>query len=208
MQKTCHLVVRVMVVLSFGLFGLIACSDPQEANEENFSAALQEYLSTKPACLDWPDRRTYKMLNNRSRKLDALAEAGLLELHIFKPSKAAGTRRTRYQYILSKKGLTIAGVDDAGMAQRKLGAGEDLKLCYGKREVVDIDTFTPPRAMGPYTVSEVKYTWKLADVQDWVRNKSLESAFKLKKKLKQGPRKDTELLALTNKGWLHMSFLD
>ena len=88
--------------------------------------------------------------------------------------------------------------------QVKSGAfGQSGAFCYGHETVDSIVKWTEPAAMGPYTQSEVTYTYRIEDLAPWAKQAQVQQAFGDIRTTVKGISKadETAGLQLTNKGW-------
>lgn len=84
-----------------------------------------------------------------------------------------------------------------------LFGGKTSDFCYGQEKVDSIVKWTEPMTMGPYTMTQVTYTYKLENLADWAKRSDIQGAFPNIKTNVDGASK-TEAsaeLQLTNKGW-------
>ncbi|VAW82290.1 hypothetical protein MNBD_GAMMA14-144 [hydrothermal vent metagenome] len=181
-------------------FVLIGCSDPKDANKENFSKAIQEYLNQEKACMGIQGRYLDTGLYNEFTDLNEFVKIGLLKKEALKP-KSSMTRNVdpRVLYSLTEQGKEIS--------RKKEGfLGDTVLLCYGEKVITGVTNFTPPATMGGYTISRVKYTYKVTGIDDWVKNELLMKQYKnLRGELNSAntPLEEEATLMLTNAGWVH-----
>src|ERR1700733_7095578 len=114
--------IQVVMLAAAGAVLAAGCGDTRVANKENLAYALnhdysvnEDCLFAKPMPFPYEVALNDKLLTETRRRLDALAEAGLLERE---QSFANGTTINRYV-------LTAEG-------SRTEGKG---RFCYGRREV-------------------------------------------------------------------------
>lgn len=89
-------------------------------------------------------------------------------------------------------------------SQMKPGVfGQNAGFCYGHETIDSIVRWTEPAVMGPYTQSEVTYTYKIADLAPWAKQAEVQQAFGDIRTTVSGISKDDETagLQLTDKGW-------
>lgn len=177
---------------------LSACGDNQEASEGNFRAALQDDIGNMgPAvCLEAPaprmpfviDKRAAREhpgLADRVKRADALAKAGLLE----REDMSDGRQR----YKLTDEGRELYA--------REQGL-EQGGFCFGKVRIEGIDSFTPAQAIdGGYTVSHVRYSYRIDDLPSWAEEGSLHKAYKGGLEGLEDTQHKRAMMILTNKGW-------
>jgi hypothetical protein len=123
--------IQVMMLAAAGAVLAAGCGDTRVANKENLAYALnhdysvnQDCLFAKPMPFPYEVAMNDKLLAETRRRLDALAEAGLLEKE---QNLERGVTVNRYV-------LTAAGSQTAGKG----------RFCYGRREVTSVENFTAP----------------------------------------------------------------
>lgn len=188
---------RVLALLPLAAL-LSACGDAKEATEGNFRSALQDDVGNMgPAvCLEAPaprmpfvmDQRVVSQhpeLADRAKRADALARAGLLEREDLSDG--------RQRYTLTKEGRDLYARED-GLEQGG--------FCFGKVRIEGVDNFTPAQAIdGGYTVSHVRYSYKINDLPDWAEEDSLQKAYKGGLEGLDALQHKRAMMILTNKGW-------
>jgi len=127
-------------------------------------------------------------------QLEALAKAGLLSTTTAQKAelgKLAGY--TSYSVSSTKTAAFRTGDEDFPG-----GTG----LCFAKRKITKIESFTEPAdLMGP-KVSRVTYDYTLDDVAPWAKDAGIEAAFpEIKSILAQSNNQQTDGMVLTSTGW-------
>lgn len=177
---------------------LSACGNPQEASEGNFRTALQDDIDHMgPAiCLEAPARKIPFVIDARTasqrpdsaarqRRANALVEAGLLS------HEEISDGRQRYS-------LTDEGREIYGHAHGLEQGG----FCFGRVRLEAIDNFTPPQEIdGGYTVSHVRYSYRIDDIPDWSESDSLRKAYHGGLEGLDDNQHKRAMMILTNKGW-------
>lgn len=164
---------------------LVGCANPKAANERNFVEAVDAYLLSQKAkgefCLG---QRAYPASSSpgTANGDDALERLGYL------------TVTGQWSTMLSR-GNTYA-LTPKGQGHFTAGWG----FCFGTPKVTRIITFSEPSVFGPYTMSEVRYEYRIADIPDWARDESFR--WKIKPQIE-----DSATLILTNHGWVHETLL-
>ena len=80
------------------------------------------------------------------------------------------------------------------------------KLCYGRREVLDVTNYTEPAEAMGVKVTNVKFDYKIVGGAPWANNKVIAETYTwLPKKIAGDVAEDATDLALTNRGWVHHS---
>ncbi len=188
---------RVLALLPLAAL-LSACGDARDASESNFRSALQDDVGNMgPAiCLEAPAPRLPFVMDNRAasqnpdmadraRRANALTEAGLLE------REDISDGRQRYK-------LTKEGRDSYARAHGLEQGG----FCFGKVRIEGVDNFTPAQAIdGGYTVSHVRYSYKIRDIPSWAEEDSLRKAYKGGLEGIEEAQHKRAMMILTNKGW-------
>jgi len=190
---------------------LVACSDPKAASKQNFKVAVQKYLDAAyPKCYlfaNFPETFEWDLTNLRP-KLDAMVKIGLVSVKI-EPREERDmfgkkNNRSMPTYRLTEEGKkyfnTNAGKSIAG---KPMGA-----FCFGKAAVNDIKQFTEPSDMLGVRVSQVSYTYKVSDLPVWVNSPEIQKAipeFMADAKSQNTPVSRSEMVILTNNGWVHQA---
>jgi hypothetical protein len=178
-------------------FTLAACGSIKDANKSNFRKAIQAYLDAQPGlCASIPARELPFTLMEREvnsfRKpqAEALVDAGLLSKRDTEAKALFGkiVPATEYQ------------ITDAG---KKVRVVNQNAFCSGKYSLVEVDNFTEPNNMIGMTISEVKFRYKVKNLDAWAKTESLRTAFKNFENETQGDVQGKAILILTNNGWVH-----
>ncbi len=200
--------IRIIATLAFVAI-ISGCADPKAASEENFRAAIQQYLDTKyPKCYvhtNFPATIDFD-IGGVKEKLHALAEAGLL-------SESEGTAE-RKGFGNSKSTITVPSFDltDEGKkfynpdVSKTMGGKTIGGFCIGKATVKDVGPFTEPSDMLGQRISRVNYTYEVSDFPSWANSSDVLGAFKeLKRDIDStsNPIKRLDALILTSEGWVH-----
>lgn len=220
---------KICVALIVSAALLAGCSNPKEASKSNFQHAINDWIEKAPPCLAMPDgtvtaanqkhdslpvyveaaaaTRPYAE-ENRQRHiapLDALVDAGLLH--------STRTEIEQGQGIFVGNGGKVAvlayDLTDKGKAALKDEAdksgfgGMQPRFCYGKPQVDEVTNFTQPADMMGMTLSQVSYSYHLADLPDWTKNAKVQAAFPALATNTAGTRDAKAAVVLTNDGWKH-----
>ena len=164
------------------------CADSRVASKQNLAYALnhdysanQDCLFAKPMPFPYEVAVSDKLLAETRRRLDALAEAGLLE----KEQSPSGSD-TINRYV-----LTAAG-------SRTEGKG---RFCYGRRQVTSIEKFTQPVDYQGMPLTKVEYHFVLKNPPSWAKQDEVRNAFPMVAKSMSPEPVDDATLVLTNSGW-------
>ena len=132
-------------------------------------------------------------------QLEALAQAGLIEIYI-----APRSRRHR------KSGSTEEGAACYHVAvgiAKFLRPGKDRflggsALCFAHRVVVKVDSFTAPAQVMGQTTSQVTYDYTLEVMAPWVKDAAIIRAFPaIRSALARSSGTATEAMDRTGQGW-------
>ena len=165
------------------------CADSRVASKENLTEALnhdysasQDCLFSRPLPFPYEVALSDKMLSETRHRLDALAEAGLVERE---QTQQNGDTMNRYV-------LTAAG-------SRTEGKG---RFCYGRRQVTSVEKFTPPVDYRGMPLTKVEYHFVLKNAPSWAKQNELRNAFpELAKATSEQPVDDATLVE-THDGWI------
>lgn len=188
---------------------LTACGDPKEANDSNFKVAVQQYLDKRfPLCavhdLKFPTEPITTSFHNRIGIYDDLVKLGLMskkEVQVpvmFQPGKT----QPAPVYDLTAEGKKYYVAADENTIGKLPG------LCGGKAKVNEITNFTQPSDMFGHTISEVKFTYTVSEIPDWMKIKPIVESDVTMNKIMKTNGESVEgkvLLVLTGKGWMEES---
>jgi len=190
-----------MKIITYSLFLIIAgCSNPNAATKENFTKTIQEHLNNKyPICYfkgSFPTTTKKFDISGNNKILRALSKAKILsekeisreEIEIFKKETII-----TYSYKLTDKG-------------KKYYSSSKKGFCLGNAKITSINTFSEPAEMRGYKISRVNYSYIVTGFPEWAKNKEVSSSLRgLKNDIESNakPRNETDVLILTNNGWIH-----
>jgi len=201
-------------LMLLGVLLLIGCASKKDANEKNFSEALNSYLAKKgQLCLGIPS--TWPVdLNEAERRssmgtaaeMAALEKAGLVRSHeteteytpplSTRPVKA---RVLRYEltedgkkFYREKQTLALVGTK-----------GKQGDLCFAQQVLDKIVKWEGPTAIGDYKEASVFYTYKIENLADWAKSPDVQTVFPGIVSTIDGAGKAAmnQALTLTNQGW-------
>ena len=189
MRISCRQVFSVLVTLPL----LVACDDKQAASPNNFARGLQSYYDQHPDCIALP-----------------------IDLPIGVPVGTTDPQRQRAEALVAAGLLSVTPVNVSAMVQYSLTAvgeqairkGADpflggMTLCYARRKIVKITSFTPPADVLGVKASRVTFDYELRDIAPWAKAEPLQNAFPdIKSVLAVSNRTDTEGVVLTSAGWV------
>ena len=160
-----------------------------------FKSALNNYLSSKQACL-WSapvkmPAQADASNDEQTKGFDALTDAGLLTRQAVEKKRFLVGSKQANDYDLSDKGRS-AWTADASQP----GYGN---FCYGHDEVTSIDSYSPPADNATqYTVA---YHYQVGSLPDWANSAEMKTAFP-KLDTAAAPEAGTATLVKSNDGWL------
>lgn len=198
----------------FGVLLVIGCASKKDANEKNFSEALNSYLAKKgQLCLGipsaWPvdvneaERRSGM---GTAAEMAALEMAGLVRSHEteteYMPplsSRPVKTKVLRYELTANGK-IFYREKDRLGLAGNKQVQGD---LCYGQQALDKIVNWQGPTAAGDSKEATVFYTYRIENLADWATNPNIQRVFPGIVSTIDGVGKTqmNQSLILTNQGW-------
>jgi len=165
------------------------CGDSRVASKANLAWALnhdysvnQDCLFAKPMPFPYEVSVNDKLLAETRHRLDALAEAGLLE----REQNPEGTD-TINRYV-----LTAAG-------SRTEGKG---RFCYGRRQVTSVEKFSAPVDYQGMPLTKVEYHFVLKNPPSWAKQDEVRNAFPMVAKSMSDEPVDDATLVLTHDGWV------
>ena len=205
MRKPILLTVAALVLLA-------GCSNEKKPNAANFTKAIDQYLAkhgqvcalvdqTLPANVTLPEQ---KQQTGIGPQMAVLEQAGLVRgsnttavVHGWADAlggRAAPQPVRRYE--LTDEGKKY-------FRQTLVALGQTGEFCYGQKAVDSIVKWTEPAAMGPYTQSEVTYSYKVTDLAAWSQQPGIQQTFPDIRSTLQDASKVHQAagLVLTNKGW-------
>ena len=195
-----------------GLLFLIACSDEKKPSDGTFTKAINQYLAKHgEACtvigrqfpVDVPEAEQ-KARYGIGPELAALEQVGLVQgsnrtavVHeMLDPLRGSTPPQPVKHYELTSEGKKYF--------QQVPGTfGTSSGFCYGRKTVDSIVKWTEPMTMGPYSQTEVTYTYRIVDPASWAERPDVQRAFSDIQTTVTGVSKTTQIAALqlTNKGW-------
>lgn len=191
-----------------GVVALTACDSARRPSDGNFRKAIDQYLAKRGKVCTWIGRpfpvdvseSEQKLQSGTGPQMAVLEVAGLVRSSdtitatpgIFGPG--APRRVKRYE-------PTEAGMKYLQQVPAVLG--ESAGFCYGDKTVDSIVKWSEPVATGPYSQSEVTYTYKIADLAPWAQRPDIQREFGDVRTTVNGVSKSNEVvdLQLTNQGW-------
>lgn len=197
-----------------GVLLLISCASKKDANEKNFSEALNSYLAKKgELCLGIPSAWPVD-LNEAERRsgmgtaaeMAALEKAGLVRSHETEteytpPLSSRPVKANVLRYELTENGKTFYRVKDS----LGLGGNQQVRgdLCYGRQVLDKIVNWQGPTAARDSEEATVFYTYRIENLADWAKNPDIQKVFPGIVSTIDGAGKTqmNQSLTLTNQGW-------
>ena len=212
---------KIVPMISLAVLMLVSCGgSPNDANEANFTKALNAYYEAHPDCIRMPQTKNDKGYDyiaviaddskplgksNNENKLAPyieLSNVGILD---------AEKTTVEEKFFSQVKEVPAMGFKLTDKAKGFLYEptrnekffGDSKHICYGHREVVEIENFTEPVDAFGATLSKVNYSYKIVNVADWFSNLDDDGRFAKTKLAANGIRKDDDELVLGANGWVH-----
>jgi hypothetical protein len=181
--------IQVAMLAAAGAVLAAGCADSRVASKQSLAEALNHDYSASEDCLfarpmpfPYEVAMSDKLLAETRHRLDALAEAGLLERE---QTAQGGDTMNRYV-------LTAAG-------SRTEGKG---RFCYGRRQVTSVEKFTTPVDYQGMPLTKVEYHFVLKNPPSWVKQDEVRNAFPMVAKSTSEQPVDDATLVLTHDGWI------
>ncbi|HVB55482.1 MAG TPA: hypothetical protein VNE63_03490 [Candidatus Acidoferrales bacterium] len=203
---------RKLALISIaGLLLIAGCNDSKKPDAANFTKTINQYLARHgQACtffaqtfpIDIPASALMDQYGT-APQMAALELAGLVHgsnttavIHGMMGALGPSAPRPVRRYELTDEGRKYFQVKPGVF-------GQNSAFCYGQETVDSIVKWTEPATMGPYTQSEVTYTYKIADLAPWAKRADVQQAFGDIRTTVSGISKANEMagLQLANKGW-------
>ena len=181
--------IRVAMLAAAGTVLAAGCGDSRVASKQNLAQALnhdysasEDCLFAKPMPFPYEVAINDQLLAQTRHRIDALAEAGLLERE--QTQQNGGTVN---RYI-----LTAAGSHTEGKG----------RFCYGRREVTSVETFSAPVDYQGMPLTKVAYHFRLKNPASWAKQDEVRNAFPMVAKSTAEQPVDEATLVLTHDGWI------
>lgn len=204
---------RAALVLAVLPLLLAAC---QPAGEQAaFREALNAYLTHRGACIDAASFEegfptTVTMGNMERAELDLLVDVGLLQVTDTVATNAfAQQTQGRVTDPAKQYALTALG-EEHHRVQTYPTRGEVHQLCYGTPHVVAIAGVGTPEEVGGRETVEVRYTYAVQDVAEWVtRADFLQKHPTVEREIdsQQNPVRADAVLVGDGDGWVHQALV-
>ena len=201
-------------LIVFSVLLLVSCASKKDANEKNFSEALNSYLAKKgQLCLGipsaWPvdvneaERRSGM---GTAAEMAALEKAGLVRSHeteteYMPPLSSLPVKTKVLRYELTDSGKTFYREKDRlALAGNKQVQGD---LCYGQQTLDKIVKWDGPTPVGDSKEASVIYTYKIDNLAEWAKHPDVQRVFPGISSTIDGAGKTqmNQALTLTTQGW-------
>lgn len=198
----------------FSVLLLVSCASKKDANEKNFSEALNAYLAKKgQLCLGIPSAWPVDVNDAERRsgmgtaaEMAGLEKAGLLRSHeteteYMPPLSSRPVKTKVLRYELTDNGKTFYREKDRlGLAGNKQVQGD---LCYGQQALDKIVNWQGPTAAGGSKEATVFYTYRIENLAEWAKNADIQRVFPGIVPTIDGAGQTVmnQALTLTSRGW-------
>lgn len=184
---------------------LTACDNPSNADTSTFETVLQSYYDSHPVCAAIPLTFPVDLRSDgdaaRKRQLEPLVAADLIAVTTIQKSEPAASGQGQATDYL-RYAPTAAGEKVVRKGASSFLGGTDI--CFARRKVVKIESFTEPAAAAGVRVSRVTYDYGLKDVEPWATGPDIAGAFPQVAALLAKPgNQATDVLVQTDNGWKH-----
>ncbi|HEX4002895.1 MAG TPA: hypothetical protein VHX36_09605 [Candidatus Acidoferrales bacterium] len=198
----------------FGVLALVSCASKNDANEKDFSQALNAYLAQKgELCLGipsaWPvdlNEAERRSRIGRAAEMAALEKAGLVRSHETEteytpPFSTRPVKVKVLRYELTEEGKKFYRAKETFPLIGKNGTQGDL--CYGQQKLDKIVKWEGPTTVGDSKEATVFYTYRVANLAAWASNPEIQKVFPgiLSTTNGAGQIQMNQALTLTSQGW-------
>lgn len=206
-----------------GLAGLLLIScggSPNDANDANFTKALNAYYEAHPDCIRMPQTKNDKGYDyvaviaddskplgksNNENKLTPYIELSNVGILV---AEKTTIEEKFFSQVREVPAMGFKLTDKAKSflyepTRNEKFFGDSTHICYGHREVVEIDNFTEPADAFGAKLSKVNYSYKIVNVADWFSNLDDDGRFAKTKLAANAIRKADDELVLSANGWVH-----
>lgn len=173
---------------------LAGCDSKSDANENNFSVAISDYLDKDgDICLnikEWPvDLSTMDIKlkdgskSSKANQMSALESAGLVKSNEVEVEETGYFSTTPIKSKVKRYTLTLNAtpfIREMNVTAFGLSGHTSVKkpfLCWGKKRIKNIIKWEGPTTSGTQTKAIVTYTYKIDSIADWAKNEHITTAF-------------------------------
>lgn len=202
------------LLVLFGVLLLVSCASKNDANDRNFTQALNAYLAQKgEVCLDipsaWPvdlNEAERRSGIGRAGEMAALEKVGLVRSHETQaeytpPLSTHPVKVNVLRYELTEDGKKFYRAKETIPL---VGAnGTEGDLCYGQQRLDKIVKWEAPTTVGDSKEATVFYTYRIANLAAWANNPDIQTIFPgiLSTINGAGKIQMNQALTLTSQGW-------
>jgi hypothetical protein len=185
---------------------LAACGDKDRPTDEALMKALQAHYDANPLCVGLPSGSPVEVVaadhDSRRRRMDALVKVGLFTAEtVQKPGPAMFEPRGTITYI---RYMTTPAGERAILPAGTRSGGDGPQLCFAKRSVQKVQSFTEPADAMGVKATHVTYSYGLKEIAVWTTDAAVQDAFPpIKEAQATAGDTATDTLILTNHGWRH-----
>ena len=199
---------KLTLLFLMAIVSLTACDNARKPSDGNFTKAINQYLEKHGKACTWIGRPFPVDVSESAQKLQSGTGAQMAVL------EAAGLVRST-DTVAATPGIFGPGAPrrvkryeptEAGkkyLQQVPAMLGQSAGFCYGDKTVDSIVKWTEPAPTGPYSQSEVTYTYKIPDLAPWAERSDIQHEFGDVGTIVNGISKSNEIagIQLTNQGW-------
>lgn len=192
-----------LVICTAALSLLAACDDPLDAGKKNFQKVLQSYYDTHPVCASISFKLPIEFRSDsdadKKRQLEPLVRAGLISV--------ATTRKNQFTTLGKGVVADYLHYTPTAMGEKVIRKGANsflggTDICFARREVVNVESFTEPVETMGMMVSRVTYEYEMSNVEAWAKGADIAVAFpQIETMLAKSDHQATDVLVQTKQGW-------
>ncbi len=192
-----------LVIYTAALSLLVACDDPLDANKKIFQKVLQNYYDAHPVCTSISFKLPIEFRSDsdaaRKQQLEPLVRAGLISVETIQKNDSAAPGQARAADYL-RYAPTAGGEKVIRKGANSFLGGTDI--CFARRKVVKIESFTEPVETMGMMVSRVTYEYEMSNVEAWAKGADIAVAFpQIETMLAKSDHQATDVLVQTKQGW-------
>lgn len=194
-----------LVICTAALLLLAGCDDPLDANKKSFQKVLQNYYDAHPVCtsISFKLPIEFRSDNDAARKqqLEPLVRAGLISVETTQKKESAALAIGRAADYL-RYAPTAMGEKVLRKGANSFLGGTDI--CFARRKVVNVESFTDPVETMGMMVSRVTYEYEMSNVEAWAKTPEIAAAFpQIETMLAKSDHQAADVLVQTKQGWKH-----
>lgn len=192
-----------LVIYTAALSLLAACDDPLDADKKSFEKVLQNYYDAHPICAAISFKLPIEFRSDsdadKKRQLEPLVRVGLISVATTRKNESTALGKgVAADYL--RYAPTAGGEKVIRKGANSFLGGTDI--CFARRKVVNVESFTEPVEVMGMTVSRVTYDYDLKDVEQWAKGADIAVAFpQIEAMLAKSDHQATDVLVQTKQGW-------